>query len=68
MAFTRKEILARLRKNIKARKPIIGAAIVIVARGQTIDSKGDPIDLAAFYRMGKQKTTGKVAIIKTEKL
>ena len=45
-------------------KPIIGAAIEIVARGQTIDSKGDPIDLGAFYRMGKQKGTGKVAIIK----
>ncbi len=45
--------------------PIIGTAIKII--GGTIDSNGDPIDFLAYYNVGKQKGTGKVAIIKVEK-
>ena len=46
-------------------KPVIGEAVKLI--GGTIDSNGDAIVSLAWYNIGKQKVTGKVAIIKIEK-
>lgn len=47
-------------------KPIIGQALIIFASPNDespITSKGEAIKPFSFYRVGKHKTNGKVAII-----
>ena len=47
------------------KKPVIGMALILT--GWIEDSNKDSIEYMSFYSVGKQKGTGKVAIIKIEK-
>lgn len=46
-------------------EPVVGMALII--HGGSIDSFGDQIKADTYYKVGKLKTTGQVAIIPTER-
>lgn len=57
MAFSRKQILERLRKNIKARKPIIGAGAGTGISAKFEEAGG--VDLIVIYNSGRFRMAGR---------